>query len=65
MISFNSTNISQQSNRGIFINQHITVQSAAELTGYNIKYLRRRCSSTLPSGTLKRLVICLLTEVAF
>ena len=47
MISFNSPNISQQSNTGIFINQHITMQAAAEVTGYNIQYLRRmlRCGA--------------------
>ena len=49
MISFYSPNISQQSNTGIFINQHITVQSAAKVTGYNIQYLRRM----LRSGALK------------
>jgi excisionase family DNA binding protein len=26
---------------GIFINGHLTVQAAAEATGYNIQYLRR------------------------
>jgi excisionase family DNA binding protein len=49
MISYNSQNISQQSNTGILINQHITVQAAAEATGYNIQYLRRM----LRSGVLK------------
>ena len=49
MISFNSSNIPQQSNTGILINQHITVQAAAEATGYNIQYLRRM----LRSGALK------------
>ena len=49
MISFNSPSISQQSNTGILINQHITVQAAAEVTGYNIQYLRR----ILRSGALK------------
>ena len=49
MILFNSQSISQQSNKGIFINQHITVQAAAEVTGYNIQYLRR----LLRSGTLE------------
>ena len=49
MISFKSPSISQQSNKGIFINQHITVQVAAEVTGYNIQYLRR----LLRSGTMK------------
>ena len=49
MISFNTPSISQQSKKGIFINQHITVQAAAEVTGYNIQYLRRM----LRSGALK------------
>ena len=49
MISFNTPSISQQSNTGIFINQHITVQAAADVTGYNIQYLRR----ILRSGVLK------------
>ena len=49
MISFNSSNISQQSNTGVFINQHITVQASAEVTGYNIQYLRRM----LRSGALE------------
>ena len=49
MVSFNSPNISQQSNTGILITQHITVQAAADTTGYNIQYLRR----LLRSGALK------------
>ena len=49
MVSFNSPSISQQSNTGIFVNHLITVQAAAEATGYNIQYLRRM----LRSGTLK------------
>ena len=49
MISFNTPSIPQQSNTGIFINQHITVQAAAESTGYNIQYLRR----ILRSGVLE------------
>ena len=53
MISFNSTSISQQSNKGVFINQHITVQAAAEGTGYNIQYLRRM----LRSGALEGIKI--------
>jgi len=32
MISFNSPNISQQSNISIFINQHITVRAAVEVS---------------------------------
>jgi hypothetical protein len=53
MISFNSPNISQQSQTGILINRHITVQVAADVTGYNIQYLRRM----LPSGTLEGIKI--------
>jgi len=49
MISFNSPSISQQSNTGILINQHITVQAATEITGYNNQYLGR----LLCSGALK------------
>jgi len=41
MISFNSPYTSQQFNNGILVNRHITVQAAAEVTGYNIQYLRR------------------------
>ena len=53
MISFNTPSISQQSNTGIFINRHLTVQAAAEATGYNIQYLRR----LLRSGMLKGIKI--------
>jgi hypothetical protein len=45
MISFNSTNFSQQSNIGILINRHVPVQVAAKFTGYNIQYLRRMLRS--------------------
>ena len=41
MITFNSPYISQHSHTGILINQHVTVQAAADVTGYNIQYLRR------------------------
>lgn len=53
MISFNSTNISQQLHDGILVNQHITVQAAFEITGYNIQYLRR----ILRSGVLQGIKI--------
>ena len=53
MISFNSPYISQQIHTGILINRHLTVQAAAELTGYNIQYLRR----ILRSGTLEGIKI--------
>ena len=49
MISCNTPSISLQSNKGVFINQHITVQAAAAATGYNIQYLRRM----LRSGALE------------
>ena len=50
MISFNTPSISPQSNTGILINQHITVQAAAETTGYNIQYLRRLLRSSALKG---------------
>ena len=53
MISFNTPIISQQSHTGILINQHVTVQAAADVTGYNIQYLRR----ILRSGKLKGIKI--------
>ncbi|MCJ7657883.1 MAG: hypothetical protein MUO67_01900 [Anaerolineales bacterium] len=53
MVSFNSPNIYQQSNTGIFIDQHIAVQAAADVTGYNIQYLRQM----LRFGTLKGIKI--------
>ena len=49
MFSFNSPNTSQQFHTGILVNQHITIHAAAEVTGYNIQYLRR----ILRSGALK------------
>ncbi len=49
MISFNTPNILQQFHTGTLINRHITVQAAAEVTGYNIQYLRRN----LRSGALR------------
>lgn len=49
MFSFNSPNTSQQFHTGILVNQHITVHAAAEVTDYNIQYLRR----ILRSGALK------------
>jgi len=49
MISLNTPYISQQPHTEILINQHLTVQAAADVTGYNIQYLRR----LLRSGTLE------------
>ena len=48
MISFFSPSITQQLNNGVVVSQHITVQAAADATGYNIQYLR----SILRSGAL-------------
>ncbi len=53
MISFNFPNISPQSHTGILIHRHVTVQAAADVTGYNIQYLRR----LLRSGTLEGIKI--------
>ena len=50
MISFNSLNKSQQPHTGILINQHLTVQAAADVTGYNIQYLRRLLRSDKLEG---------------
>ena len=50
MISFTSPSFSQQSNTGIFIHKHVTVRSAAEVTGYNIQYLRRMLRSGVLEG---------------
>ncbi len=53
MFSFNSTTISPQSHTGILIKRHVTVQATAEVTGYNIQYLRR----LLRSGALEGIKI--------
>ena len=53
MISINFPNISPQSHTGILIHSHVTVQASAELTGYNIQYLRR----VLRSGALEGIKI--------
>ena len=49
MTSFNPPKISKHFHTGILVNRHITVQAAAEVTGYSIQYLRR----ILPSCVLK------------
>jgi hypothetical protein len=41
MIWFNSPISSQDKILGIFINHHVPVHVASEITGYNIQYLRR------------------------
>ena len=53
MNSFNSPNIFPQFHPGI-LNRYLTVQTAAEATGYNIQYMRR----VLHSGTLVGFKIC-------
>jgi excisionase family DNA binding protein len=53
MISFNSSSISQQLHTEIFIDKHISVQAASEVTGYNIQYMRRM----LRSGALRGIKI--------
>lgn len=50
MISFNSKTISPQLHTGVLINRHITVQAAADVTGYNIQYLRRMLRSKMLEG---------------
>ena len=53
MITFNSPYISPESNKGILINEHLTVQATADATGYNVQYLRR----LLRSGKLEGIKI--------
>ena len=50
MITFNSPYISPESNQGILINGHLTVQAAANATGYNMQYLRRLLRSGKLAG---------------
>ena len=52
MIAFNTQSTSQSKTPPI-INNHVTVNTAAEVTGYNIQYLRR----LLRSGTLEGIKI--------
>lgn len=52
MIALNTHTSSQSTNPHI-INNHLTVNNAAEATGYNIQYLRR----LLRSGKLKGIKI--------
>ena len=52
MISLNTQTLSQPKNSDV-INNHITVDTAAEITGYNIQYLRR----LLRSGKLEGIKI--------
>jgi hypothetical protein len=48
MISFNSPNISQQSNTGILINQHITARAVGRLREMNMKATPRNLSVVSP-----------------
>ena len=50
MISFNTPNTLEEQNIGILINRYVPVQIAAELTGYNIQYLRRMLRSDSLKG---------------
>jgi len=50
MITFNSPYISPESNKGILIKGHLTVQAAADATGYNMQYLRRLLRSSTLEG---------------
>jgi hypothetical protein len=50
MISLNSPDNSKQSQTGILINRRVTVQFAAEVTGYNIQYLCRMLRSVTLKG---------------
>ena len=50
MSLFNSPSNSQELHTRVFINPHITVRAAAEVTGYNIQYLRRMLRSGALSG---------------
>jgi len=41
MIPFNSLYISSATNKDILINRQLTMQAAADATGYNMQYLSR------------------------
>ena len=53
MISFKDSISPSKNPNGILIEKYISVQAAAEVTGYNIQYLRR----LLRSGTLEGIKI--------
>jgi excisionase family DNA binding protein len=53
MISFKDSISPSKNPNGILIEKYICVQAAAEVTGYNIQYLRR----LLRSGTLEGIKI--------
>ena len=61
MVSFNSPSISQQSNTGVFIYQHITVPAVADATGYHIQYL----TAVVARGTIQILIKVLHTIFNF
>jgi len=50
MISFNFPNLSLQSHTGILLEKHISVQPAADATGYNMQYLRQMLRSAMLEG---------------
>jgi excisionase family DNA binding protein len=41
MVSFNLSGFPSTNSTGILTEKYITVQAAAEITGYNVQYLRR------------------------
>ena len=53
MISYKSSIIHSEHSTEILVEKYITVQAAAEITGYNIQYLRR----LLRSGKLEGIKI--------
>jgi len=53
MFSFKYSISPLENSKGIFVGKYISVQAAAELTGYNIQYLRR----LLRSGKLEGIKI--------
>ena len=53
MISFKDSISPSKNPNGILIEKYVTVQAAAEVTGYNIQYLRR----LMRSGTLEGIKI--------
>jgi excisionase family DNA binding protein len=50
MISFKDSNFPFENSTGILVEKYISVQAAAELTGYNIQYLRRLLRSGAMEG---------------
>ena len=50
MITFNSPNTYLQPDASILFNRYVKVQVGAELSGYNIQYLRRILCTDKPGG---------------